>query len=637
MANDIEELYLNGTRYGFNDERLANKANIDGAYETMTVGNAEQLVSSVRVTDKTPYLFRTAGGNLDIGDRKYTTLVGADVAVNQLAVFDSANIPSARGGVTFSYVDGKSFKINGTATADSTASGWFGLAESGSLAGRAGHKMLVIPRVISGSINSGVTYSWDGSSYIQWSVPTIRTLTPVNNQLRFIFAVSNGTVLDNVILSFNVIDLTAYYGSNAIPDLAHTKEQATAGSGIAWLKANGFDFSKYTAYNAGSLEAVNPSAIVTRGFNQWDEEWELGTIDASGNNSPSSTTIRSKNFIRAIPNTAYCENAGNGTMQMFYYDSNQAFISSEWLNASFVTPANCSYIKFRLGSGYGTTYKNDICINLHWDGSRDGEYEQYSEHTYDLGNVPLHGVFKEENGNIVAYGDTRTSDGTKTNNFGQLDLGTKTWYYNTTSAIGPYFYCYIAGTSTPPIKREGDYWNTIYSAICPKYVTVARVADTFIDKTITFDGDATVVGQIQIKDSAYTDAATFKTAMSGVMLTYELATPTEETVTGFTNPQVVDNWGTEEFTTENDVPVGNETEYPQNLRDKLESIPNPPNGDGDYIVRQTGGTGEYRAVSDNAIIQGILAKLPNAPSEDGAYKLTCTVTNGTAVYSWEAE
>ena len=49
MANDIEELRFNGTRYGINDERLATKAEIDGYYESMTAGNAEQLVGTVAV------------------------------------------------------------------------------------------------------------------------------------------------------------------------------------------------------------------------------------------------------------------------------------------------------------------------------------------------------------------------------------------------------------------------------------------------------------------------------------------------------------------------------------------------------------------------------------------------------------
>jgi hypothetical protein len=50
-------------------------------------------------------------------------------------------------------------------------------------------------------------------------------------------------------------------------------------------------------------------------------------------------------------------------------------------NNTFTTPANCRYIKF---SYQGTTYKNDICINLSHSGYRNGEYEPYWTSTLAL-------------------------------------------------------------------------------------------------------------------------------------------------------------------------------------------------------------------------------------------------------------
>ena len=37
--------------------------------------------------------------------------------------------------------------------------------------------------------------------------------------------------------------------------------------------------------------------------------------------------------------------------------------------------------------------------------------------------------------------------------------------------------------------------------------------------------------------------------------------------------------------------------------------PNSPDGDGDYIVRQTNGTNEYVSIANNATIQNILSRL----------------------------
>jgi hypothetical protein len=66
-----------------------------------------------------------------------------------------------------------------------------------------------------------------------------------------------------------------------------------------------------------------------------------------------------------------------------------------------------------------------------------------------------------------------------------------------------------------------------------------------------------------VKDSAYTDATAFKSAMSGVYLVCELATPTTETAESYASPQVVNPLGTEEYIDTRDVPVpvGHETRY----------------------------------------------------------------------------
>jgi hypothetical protein len=63
-------------------------------------------------------------------------------------------------------------------------------------------------------------------------------------------------------------------------------------------------------------------------------------------------------------------------------------------------------------------------------------------------------------------------------------------------------------------------------------------------------------------DSAFiTDTTAFKQAMSGVELVYELATPTTEQAQPYTNPQIVDPDGTEEYVTANNVPVGHDSTY----------------------------------------------------------------------------
>ena len=94
----------------------------------------------------------------------------------------------------------------------------------------------------------------------------------------------------------------------------------------------------------------------------------------------------------------------------------------------------------------------------------------------------------------------------------------------------------------------------------------------------------------------------------------------------------MDNWGTEEFVVPTqsgvEIPVGHETVYPISLKDKLESAPNLPDGDGDYIMRMSSGEASYAKLA---------SQFPAPPTENGNYVLKATVTNGTATLTWEAQ
>lgn len=188
-----------------------------------------------------------------------------------------------------------------------------------------------------------------------------------------------------------------------------------------------------------------------------------------------------------------------------------------------------------------------------------GEDTSTTLHSYPLGNVTLRGLPKL-NGNALYYdGDSYESNGTVTRKYGVVDLGTLNWEKATAYSNIPYFRAHPAasvGAST--------------MCICSKYATTSfsvLVSDSG-DKTVTTASNG---GWIYIKDSAYTDAASFKTAMSGVNLVYELATPTAETADTYTNPQWVDPNGTERYTLSSNafpMPVGHETTYNTDMGSK---------------------------------------------------------------------
>ena len=174
-----------------------------------------------------------------------------------------------------------------------------------------------------------------------------------------------------------------------------------------------------------------------------------------------------------------------------------------------------------------------------------------------IGNYPLdssltlRGIPKLDASNNLYYdGDEYTSDGKVKRKYGIVDLGTLDWTY---VSAGTRF-----NAEFPKIKTVADV-KTKANIVCPLYVA-GTPNDTWgsKDKVISANTDSHV---IFVRDTAYTDATTFKSAMSGVMAVYELATPTTETTTPYTNPQIVSKYGTLEYVTNSIVPVGHKTTY----------------------------------------------------------------------------
>ena len=145
-------------------------------------------------------------------------------------------------------------------------------------------------------------------------------------------------------------------------------------------------------------------------------------------------------------------------------------------------------------------------------------------------------------------------------------MGTVNWAINSASIVGEHFYGFI---DSAKFKRLGAFTTTVHNILCSKYVTVARNSSVFVDKTITLDGDSTAVSQIQVKDTAYTDAAAFKQAMQGVILYYELANPIVTDIStlipdDFLRNLTVEAGGSITFKGGNDdyrIPVPSEEEY----------------------------------------------------------------------------
>ena len=587
--------YENNAKY-YSEEAAASAASIDpdtlakvdGSYSSLTAGNAEQLVSTVGVEDKTPYLFRTTGGSADVGDRvKLSEITGGTVAWNQLAPNTSK---TGSGTIAFNQgtAVGTGHKVLFCANRDINT-----------------EKVLLMFYGRANGANQSITVftmAVDGAKHMDtiFSVPLggvstgIATATDGN-----IWLYIGSTSVNTVVSGMQMFDLTAMFGST-IADYIYGLEQNTEGAGVAWFRKL---FPKdYYAYDAGTLLSVKTTAHKEYGFNAYDNS--TGKAKVVGG-------------------------------QVYQITGTYTALS---LDGSSITPDASGYFTPSASGEITVTGGNatDTCIHLKWDGERDGEYEPYEANTYALDDVELRGIPKLDASNNLYYdGDGYAPDGTVTRRYGIVDLGTLTWTYNSTQ-----------GTMVCSSLRDSFKSGT---AVCSKYAEAVNIQNSVmksLDKVFGINKSPIITtgsygtGDLVVKDSAYTDAATFTTAMSGVYLVYELATPTTESAEPYQEVQVCNDFGTEEFVDERTVPmpVGASALYQANLRAKLEMAPDSPSGDGDYLVRQTDGLNEYVALSSNSTISGLSTRCPACPTDtDGTFVLKATVSSGAVTYAWTAE
>lgn len=554
---EINQIRLQINSAGFVANNLTFKPMIRYASEadsTYEPYNAQTITQDFNVsltptsTDTTPYLFKAVG---DVyGDRLEDKIVGGTVAWNQQVIPEKRNNAiTPDGSVTYSTI-GMSFSsvINHVylCSADIVYNGDKNPLRAYCSLGSGNYGFPVID----------ITHT--GTTHCEWLAKRISGVSQTQ------FGLSNITTSENLTSedawecnNSMMIDLTQMFGST-IADYIYSLEQANAGAGVAWFKK--LFPNDYYAYNAGELlSAEGLQSHDSVGFNQWDEEWEVGDINATTGANASGGFLRSKNYIHIFPNTRYYVKIPVGAY-LYYYDANKNYLghsASLVANAIFDTIDGASFMRFVVGSTYGTTYNHDICINLS-NPTRNGEYEPYEKHSYPLdSSLTLRGIPKLDASNNLYYdGDEYTSDGKVTRKYGVVDLGTITWVQgggnNKTSWVPVSW-----RTNVKPVQNTEVQANIL----CGKYKTDTseHVEKQVNDKTIAVNRSSWVY----IYDSAYISVTPqeFKAAMSGVMLVYELATPTTETAQAYTNPQIVSKYGTLEYVTNSIVPVGHKTTY----------------------------------------------------------------------------
>ena len=282
------------------------------------------------------------------------------------------------------------------------------------------------------------------------------------------------------------------------------------------------DILKYDSYGY-SLVSTTVSGVKSIGVNLWDEEWEVGNIQA-GSPVPSTQYFRSKNFIRVEPSKSYYLYSGtNDNIYVFEYRMDLAYANVVTIidsaNHVFTPSANTWYVRFADRSR--VAYGNDIQIvpNSLPDSVKQ-TYHPHTEFTLSL-STP---VALKSAGSVSEVLDVET--GYKTRPLGSYTFdGTEGFVY----AGGVRFvwegFNPGRGAKIPPDN------NTLANICLGGYVAVSS-ANTELanyDKVVGLSR----YGALCIRDTAYNGdtIAQFKASLVGKTIYFERSTPdTDESV-----------------------------------------------------------------------------------------------------------
>ena len=587
MATDIET-------------QLDKKADKNGTIaNAINSENADQLVSTVQVTDNAPYIFRTTGGSADVGDRAFLDrIVGGTVAWNQQ--IQNGN-----------FLSKNNWTLNGSGitwdVADSVAEIAYTVSETQairyivqSVSYIAGHKYLFSfdckaseekpIRAYAGQAGA-VTPIWEveaGTTWITCGKVQSALESGVSDWKIGNKAGSGGTTSAWTLYLRNVmiIDLTQMFGTT-IADYVASLETSTPGAGVAWFRA--MFPAPYYAYDAGTLRSVQAAAKKTVGFNAYNGT--TGTAALLGGHEYQIT----------------------GTYTALTYSTGET-----------ITPdASGCFTPTENGTLTVTGGASDTCVHLTWSGYRNGEYAPYTERTYALDDsLTLMGLPKLDAANALYYdGDGYAPDGTVTRRYDIKNLGELTWSYSTPAGVS-----YKVFYTSAYMDTSAAYLTTKYP-----YMNGGRtgVANGF---------SCSYSGRFCFRDDSLSTGDDAKAAMNGVYALYRKPEATTESAEPYQQAETVDDFGTERFvdaavaagTRDVAIPVGHVTRYPANLRDKLQHLPDLADEDGTYVIEQDGAQMTLTPLV-------IPDELPDDPGEDGTYTLKCTVSDGVVTKTWVAD
>lgn len=549
--------------------------------------------NTVLTTDKTPFLTRQTLNPTGFSSYVREKLIGCSVAWNQLVNGNFENYTKTSGSTITKSGDTYTFTKSGTQS--------IMYDKEANVVVPIGHKILIIFKGLTTSVYASLVRSNSNTTDLLINPDTPYLIHQVANNDVYGFGLYlNANLASSVSWkTYQCIDLTLAFGSTIADYLYGLSDNG----GITKLRDMGCPIDSYTAYG-NYLVSSKTSGKKIVGFNLFDEKWEASSANVA---------VGSK--IKVLPNTTYYGKFFNlsqlqSSRALYFaeYDKDDNLVSANNCTVaspqySFTTKSNTAYVKPQVNHGGDISNINSItfncCLNLYKNTGipKNGDYEPYSTTTYSLGNDELRGKFDLVNNEIVASGDVKESNGKITRNwFTDINLGDLTWMGFGSS----YPNCFYA-TITGGINSASNTGSN--KGVCAKYTVVAKDITALADKECTF-GSRNVYaneGSIMLKDTAYSDAATLKTSLSGLYATCAKQTPTTVQSTPFADPMSLVGATTEEYIDTRDIPC------------------------------PVGAERQYMGQSEDII------PIPSTPQSDGVWVQKCYVSGGKAHYVWELE
>ena len=508
INNKLTEL---SAEVGEVSEAVGKKADEQGYYPNLSVGMADNLLGHAPAVEREIVFDATASKDNDVTEdvARIEAIKGNSVVWNQR--INRTYKTTTHNGVTFTVNSDGSVTANGTSDATASLS-YLATLRSAVFTS---HKYFVYGGASGGSVKT--YYFGDGNNLNCYdSAPIITNALKDATTVTFAFRVAAGVSVENITFPAPiVIDLTQMFGAGNEPT---TIEEFYS------RIPSGVDIN---AYNEGEVIHNYATGLKSVGFNAWDEQCENGALKGDGSLEALGTRLTTS-FIEVLPNATYHQSGPSSSYNGRYliYDADKNVIFAELNNGvtlaskEFTTPQNAKYVRITFGTSYGTTYKNDICIHLAHTGYRNGEYAPYWEESIGLPNtlVFADGMKSAGSARDEVYYDRYAKKWRVIKRIGVVDMGTFTWVKGSSEGL-----FYVLGNPFGNIALPSN--NAIKCNILTSgYDTISRASlDSTTIKSISVNSS----GSPYLRDTSYTDAASLKASLQGVMLYYELAEPIE--------------------------------------------------------------------------------------------------------------